>query len=72
MTLFDENLLATLKNYSQFLKVKIDFLIQFFLISNFQESFMTYKWGVMYMIYRTNLLLIIKESEPSISGHILV
>lgn len=44
----------------------------FFLISKFQESFMTYKRGVMYMIYRTKLLLIIKESEPSISGHILI
>jgi hypothetical protein len=33
---------------------------------------MTYKWDVMYMLYRKKLLLIIKESEPSISGHILV
>ncbi len=66
MKLFDENLIATLKIYSQFLKV------EFFLISKFQESFMKYKWVVMYMIYRTKLLLIIKESEPSISGHILI
>jgi len=35
------------------------FLIQFFLISKFQESFMTYKWDVMYIIYRTKLLFIV-------------
>jgi len=56
----DKNILGTLKNHSYFLKCGILKLKKFkncFRISKLQESFTTYKWVIMYMMYEEKLYL---------------
>jgi len=55
----DNKLLNTLKRDSQFQKCGIlnfwKFKVCTFENSNFQKCFITYKWGIMYMMYWTKL-----------------
>jgi len=56
---YHNNLLNTLKKYSQFFKCGIlkpwKFKVCTFENSEFQKCLTTYKWGIMYMMYETKL-----------------